>query len=146
MVTVNRRSSPRRTTGRRTPGRSTDDALPVRHPESGMPTVRYRGEEIPCERGAVLRDVLLAADQSPHNGGANVLNCRGLGSCGTCAVSVRGPVTDRTARERARLSVPPHDPAAGLRLACQTRVLDDVTVEKHPGFWGHRVEDPTPEE
>lgn len=105
-----------------------------------MPTVRFRGRELDCTAGAVLRDVLLAADETPHNGGSRALNCRGHGSCGTCAVSVVGAVSDPTRRERLRLRVPPHDPDSGLRLACQTRVLGDVRVEKHTGFWGQHTE------
>lgn len=101
-----------------------------------MPTVTVRDQEIECEAGAILRDVLLKADQSPHNGRADTINCRGHGSCGTCAVAVTGAVNDRTRRESARLSVPPHDADTDLRLACQTRVHGDVTVEKYPGFWG----------
>lgn len=108
-----------------------------------MPTVRFRGQEIECETGAILRDVLLEAGVSPHNGRANTVNCLGHGSCGTCAVAVSGEVTDRGRREQVRLSVPPHDPESGLRLACQTRVRGDVTVEKYPGFWGqHTDQDP----
>jgi ferredoxin len=105
-----------------------------------MPTVTFRGERIDCERGALLRDVLLAAGESPHNGASGVLNCRGHGTCGTCAVAVAGPTSDRTAAERRRLDFPPHDPDDGLRLACQTRVEGDLVVEKHGGFWGHRVD------
>lgn len=108
-----------------------------------MPTVRFRGEEIECDRGDLLRDVLRAAGVSPHNGAADRLNCRGLGSCGTCAVAVEGAVGDRSRRERLRLTVPPHDPDDGLRLACQTRVFGDVTVHSYPGFWGqHTGESP----
>lgn len=105
-----------------------------------MPTVTFRGEAIDCERGALLRDVLLAADASPHNGASGTLNCRGHGTCGTCAVAVEGPTSDPTAVERRRLAFPPHDPDAGLRLACQTRVEGDLRVVKHEGFWGHKVE------
>jgi ferredoxin len=101
-----------------------------------MPTVQFRGEEIECKEGAVLRDVLLEADLTPHNGPANVLNCRGFASCGTCAVSVEGEVSDVGVREKARLLVPPHHPNYRLRLACQTRVEGDITVEKYPGMWG----------
>jgi ferredoxin len=104
-----------------------------------MPTITYEGTETECERGAVLRDVLLAAGLTPHNGRADLLNCRGHGTCGTCAVAVEGDegaVSEPTRIERGRLSVPPHDPEAGLRLACQTRVYDDVTVRKGEGFWG----------
>ena len=106
-----------------------------------MPTVRFRDEVVDCERGAVLRAVLLDAGLTPHNGRADLLNCRGHGSCGTCAVAVDGETTEPTARERARLRVPPHDPDAGLRLACQTRVLGDCGVEKFDGFWGQHAPD-----
>lgn len=101
-----------------------------------MPTVQFRGEEIECKEGAVLRDVLLEADLTPHNGLSNVLNCHGFASCGTCAVRVEGEVSDVGVREKARLLVPPHHPNYQLRLACQTRVEGDITVEKYPGMWG----------
>ncbi|MEZ3114705.1 2Fe-2S iron-sulfur cluster-binding protein [Halobaculum sp. MBLA0147] len=106
-----------------------------------MPTVTFRGESVTCDRGDVLRDVLLAAGLSPHNGAADGVNCRGRGSCGTCAVAVTGAVSDPSRRERLRLRVPPHDAENGLRLACQTRVLGDVAVTKYPGFWGQHVND-----
>jgi ferredoxin len=107
---------------------------------AGMPTVRFRGTEIDCEEGAILRDVLLDAGESPHNGRADLLNCRGHGTCGTCAVAVDGPVSEPTGRERRRLDFPPHDLDSGLRLSCQTRVEGDVTVEKFDGFWGQHTE------
>lgn len=103
-----------------------------------MPTVSYRDAEIPCEHGALLRDVLQDAGYSVYNGRSERFNRRGVGSCGTCAVAVEGPVSDPTRRERLRLHVPPHDPENGLRLACQTRVEGDVTVTKGSGFWGQR--------
>lgn len=106
-----------------------------------MPTVSFRGRSIDCETGAILRDVLIDAGETPHNGRAEVLNCRGHGSCGTCAVAVSGAVSDPTRREPLRLALPPHDRENGLRLACQTRVLGDVAVEKFGGFWGQYVDD-----
>jgi ferredoxin len=117
-----------------------------------VPTVTYRGRTVACEAGAILREVLLDAGETPHGGGSRTLNCRGHGTCGTCAVAVApasengdGPgheriVSDVGRREHARLSVPPHDPDSGLRLACRTRVYGDVVVEKHPGFWGQHVD------
>ncbi|MXV62594.1 2Fe-2S iron-sulfur cluster binding domain-containing protein [Natronorubrum sp. JWXQ-INN-674] len=105
-----------------------------------MPTVTVHGRDLECERGAVLRDVLLEADESPHNGRADALNCRGLGTCGTCAVAVSGEVGELGPRERLRLSVPPHNVDSGLRLACQLRVEDDLVVEKYPGFWGQHTD------
>jgi ferredoxin len=106
-----------------------------------MPTIRFRGEEIECETGDLLRDALLDAELSPHNGASEYLNCRGHATCGTCAVEVSGDVSEMTDGERRRLAVPPHDPDAELRLSCQTRVEGDIAVVKHPGFWGQKVED-----
>jgi ferredoxin len=105
-----------------------------------MATVRFRNTEIECEEGALLRDVLLDAGLSPHNGRADSLNCHGFGTCGTCAVEVEGPVSEPTSRERRRLNFPPHSPDAGLRLSCQTRVQGDVTVRKYEGFWGQHTD------
>ncbi|WP_224269301.1 2Fe-2S iron-sulfur cluster-binding protein [Haloprofundus salinisoli] len=105
-----------------------------------MPTVQFRGREIDCEEGAVLRDVLLAAGLSPHNGRARRLNCRGRATCGTCAVEVDGKVSEMISRERRRLSLPPHSLDSGLRLSCQTRVEGDVRVRKHEGLWGQHVD------
>jgi ferredoxin len=109
-----------------------------------MPVVRYRGHEIECEPGAVLRDVLREAGVAPHNGRAGALNCRGHGTCGTCAVQIEpaDAVSGPDTRERVRLSAPPHDPDAGLRLACQATVIDDLRVTKYPGFWGHHADRP----
>ena len=107
---------------------------------TGMPTVQFRGRSIDCEAGEVLRDVLLDAGESPHNGLSDTVNCRGNATCGTCAVEVEGDVGEPTAQERRRLSFPPHDFESGLRLACQTTVEGDVSVTKHPGFWGQKVE------
>ncbi|MFT4883552.1 MAG: ferredoxin [Natronomonas sp.] len=106
-----------------------------------MPTVSFEGEEIECEEGATLRDVLLAAGTSPHNGRADLLNCRGHGTCGTCAVEIEGEVSDPTTREKTRLSVPPHDTDSGLRLSCQTAVRGDIEVTKHDGFWGQHIDE-----
>ena len=104
-----------------------------------MPVVRFRDRVITCREGDRLRDVLLRAGESPHNGGAAFVNCRGFGTCGTCAVEVRGPLPPKTARERWRLSFPPHNPESHLRLACQVRVQGDLEVIKHDGFWGQHV-------
>lgn len=104
-----------------------------------MVTVEFEDTEIECSKGDVLRDVLLEAEETPHNGRAGYINCHGFGTCGTCAVEVDGAVSDPTRRERRRLRFPPHAPERGLRLACQTRVLGDITVTKHGGFWGQSV-------
>ena len=104
-----------------------------------MPTIYFEGEEIECERGAVLRDVLRDAGLSVYNGRAERLNCRGNGSCGTCAVKVEGGVSEPDRAERARLWFPPHHPSHDVRLACRTRVEGDVIVTKGRGLWGQHV-------
>ena len=103
-----------------------------------MPTVRYDGKEIDCERGAVLRDVLLEASATPHNGLTRRANCGGHATCGTCAVRVDGKVSEPTAAEQRRLSLPPLRGRERLRLSCQTRVEGEVDVRKGSGLWGQR--------
>ncbi|MES3160505.1 MAG: 2Fe-2S iron-sulfur cluster-binding protein [Halorubrum sp.] len=104
-----------------------------------MPTVYYDGEEIECEEGAVLRDVLRDAGLSVYNGKSEQFNCRGMGSCGTCAVTVDGAVSEPSKKETARLWLPPHHPSHDVRLACQTRVEGDVEVTKGRGLWGQHI-------
>ena len=78
-----------------------------------------------AERGATLRTAMLQAGVTPHNGRASLINCRGLGTCGTCAVEIRGEVEPRewTTQESLRLNFPPHGAPGNqrLRLACQVR-------------------------
>ena len=89
-------------------------------------------------RTAALRRGLV----SPHNGRANLVNCRGLGTCGTCAVQIDGNMEpmERSAKEELRLNLPPHggsgSSSSSLRLACQVQVQGDMTVTKRTGFWG----------
>ncbi len=107
-----------------------------------MPVVTFDGTDLECESGANLRTVLLEAGTTPHNGLSQYANCRGLSTCGTCAVEIEGEGAggELTSGERRRLSIPPHDLESGLRLACQVRVEDDMTVRKYDGFWGQHVE------
>ena len=100
-------------------------------------TVHFDAWEGELLRTAALRRGVV----SPHNGRATFINCRGLGTCGTCAVEVEGRVAspDRNPRERLRLSLPPHNPkrqSPRLRLACQIQVQGDLCVTKRSGFWG----------
>ncbi|MCK6525531.1 (2Fe-2S)-binding protein [Myxococcota bacterium] len=94
------------------------------------------GQVISAPRGRILRDALLDAGVSPHNG-AKALSCRGLGTCGTCAVELVGEVSPPTRLEEARLRFPPHTGGPGrLRLACQVQALGDLQISKREGFWG----------
>ena len=70
-----------------------------------------------------LRTALLRTGLTPHNGRAQLINCRGLGTCGTCAVEIKGAVSPTcwNAKESLRLNFPPHGSPGNqkLRLACQ---------------------------
>ena len=105
-----------------------------------MPTVKFSGRSIECLQGSNLRMVLLHARLPLYNDAARALNCRGRGVCGTCAVRLEGLVSEPTTAEAVRLKLPPLGGEAGLRLACQCKVLGDVTVTKLSGFFGSRRE------
>lgn len=101
-----------------------------------MSRITAAGKTFECERGANLRQVLLKNGVALHNGQSKIINCKGIGTCGTCAVQVEGEVTEAGWRETARRALPPHSLANDRRLACQTCVLGDVKVSKFDGFWG----------
>jgi ferredoxin len=101
-----------------------------------MPKIMAQGKTIECQRGANLRQVLLKNGVDLYNDGATLINCRAIGTCGTCAVEIEGEVSDMTWRERTRLSLPPHESGTNRRLACQVRVLGDSRMTKYNGFWG----------
>ena len=103
------------------------------------------------EDGELLRTACLRRGRvTPHNGNSRLINCRGLGTCGTCAVEIEAadesnvpPTTieppQRNNRENLRLNFPPHgsaDQSPLLRLACQCAVRGDIVVTKRAGFWG----------
>jgi ferredoxin len=101
-----------------------------------MPKVTAQGKTFECAPGANLRQVLLENGIDLYNGQAKLINCRGIGSCGTCAVAVAGEVSAANWKDKARRNLPPHKGEKNLRLACQTKVLGDVRVTKFDGFWG----------
>jgi len=80
--------------------------------------------------------VKLISRQNFVNGKSKWINCRGIGTCGICAVMIEGEVSQINWKEKTRLSLPPHSPEQKLRLACQTQVLDDIIIKKYDGFWG----------
>jgi ferredoxin len=108
-------------------------------------------KNIPIQKGEILRSAMLKRGISPHNGRSRLINCRGLGTCGTCAVEVVPDESDdaiepkeRNTKERLRLKFPPHgssDQSSNLRLACQIQVNGDVSVKKRTGFWGQDTGD-----
>ena len=105
-----------------------------------MPRIEFDGRVIECAQGENLRSVLrrAGAGRALYNGASRAIHCRGLGTCGTCAVRIEGDVSPPTAVERWRLDFPPHDAERDLRLACQCRVEGDLRLTKFEGLWGHR--------
>lgn len=80
--------------------------ISVFRPHSSNPPV-----QIEAAYGAVLREVLLANRQSPYREKNRILNCHGLGICGTCQVTVR----EATSKARQR--------------SCQIRCYRDLEIE-----------------
>ncbi|MCR9152760.1 MAG: 2Fe-2S iron-sulfur cluster-binding protein [Croceimicrobium sp.] len=92
-------------------------------------------------KGKSLRRALIEQGDNPHNGKSSWLNCKGMGTCGTCAIKVlKGHVPPLNARESWRLNFPPHKKQNQLRLACQIELQGPLELEKYPGFWGEKVE------
>ena len=110
-----------------------------------MPKIEFAKHSFECEIGDNLRQLLLAEGLPLYQGIAKHIHCRGLGTCGTCAVHVQGEVTPPTMIEAWRLGFPPHQAGSGLRLACQCRVRGDLIVTKYPGLWGQKVTLPSSE-
>ena len=100
--------------------------------------IYFEGREIECEHGENLRKVLLREGAQLYHSAIQPLHCRGLGTCGTCALEINGEISKPTAIEKWRLNFPPHKKESGLRLACQVKVLGDLEIKKHPGIWGDK--------
>ena len=101
-----------------------------------MPIITAQGRTFACDRGANLREALVEAGIELYNGESKLINCLGMGTCGTCAVHVDGEVSIQGWLEKVRLSLPPHKRGRNRRLACQTQVLGDVRMTKFEGLWG----------
>lgn len=118
-----------------------------------MPTVKFTKEkvEIDVPDGANLRQEALKAGVNLYHGfngcGARlnqILNCRGLGLCGSCRVLITKGMENINAMalaEKAKFRVPFPDPMPSLayigneetmRLACRTVVHGDIEVETGP--------------
>ncbi len=112
--------------------------------------VKFAGRVVTCVAGSNLREVLRGEGLPLYAKPMDVFHCRGLGTCGTCAVEVRplegsghASVSAPTRIETWRLGFPPHgegcvpvDPDATLRLACQVRVEGDIACVRRAGLWG----------
>ena len=95
--------------------------------------------KIECQKGENLRKVLMRkAPWFIYHKPMNLIHCRGLGTCGTCAVEISGKTNDVSSIEKWRLNFPPHKNSIGkgLRLACQVEVQEDLELSKWDGLWG----------
>ncbi len=110
-----------------------------------MAKIKISDRTIECNVGDNLRQVLMKAGVKLYNGPMRAIHCRGLGTCGTCAVKLTGHASKPTTVERWRLNFPPHQDSLskGIRLACQCQVEDDLTISKLDGWWGQKTNEST---
>jgi len=101
-----------------------------------MPTITFTSEkkEIQVPAGANLRTEALRAGVQLYPGVHKILNCHGLGQCGSCRVLITKGMENASRKgfmESARLAVSLAyiGNEQTMRLACQTRVNGDITVE-----------------
>ena len=106
-----------------------------------MPTITFTSEkkEIQVPAGANLRTEALRAGVQLYPGVHKVLNCHGLGQCGSCRVLITKGMENASRKglmESARLAVSLAyiGNEQTMRLACQTRVNGDITVETKPAL------------
>lgn len=104
-----------------------------------MPTITFTSEkkEIQVPAGANLRTEALRAGVQLYPGVHKILNCHGLGQCGSCRVLITKGMENASRKglmESARLAVSLAyiGNEQTMRLACQTRVNGDITVETQP--------------
>ncbi len=104
-----------------------------------MPVVKFVNEkkEIEVPEGANLRQEALKAGVNLYPGIHKYLNCRGFAQCASCRVLITQGQENAGSKgilEKARLvcsfAYIGHEQT--MRLACQTQVLGDMTVETQP--------------
>ena len=104
-----------------------------------MPTITFTSEkkEIQVPAGANLRTEALRAGVQLYPGVHKLLNYHGLGQCGSCRVLITNGMENTSRRgllESARMAVSLAYICneKTMRLACQTKVNGDITVETTP--------------
>jgi ferredoxin len=98
-----------------------------------MTTIHFVNEkkDVVAAEGANLRLKALEAQIDVYKLVAKVMNCGGVGQCGTCVMEVvegSQNLSPRTTAEEKHLRKKPDT----YRLACQTKVLGDVSVKTKP--------------
>ncbi len=102
-------------------------------PNKSMATIRFVNEnqETFVADGANLRLKALENQIDLYKMMAKLMNCGGNGQCGTCVVEITEGsenLSPRTEAENRKLKRKPDN----YRLACQTKVLGDVSVKTKP--------------
>lgn len=99
------------------------------------------GESLIVTKDKVLRESLKGHFDQIYSKPFKFFHCRGMGTCGTCAVEIKGKATSPTKMEKWRLNFPPHKNSLnkGLRLLCQCKPLSDLELIKHEGLWGQKI-------
>jgi ferredoxin len=104
-----------------------------------MPIINFVNEkkEIQVPEGANLRTEALQAGIQLYPHVHQLLNCHGLGQCGSCRVLITRGIENASPMgivEKLRLKVSfahiGHEDT--MRLSCQTRVMGDMTVQTRP--------------
>jgi ferredoxin len=98
-----------------------------------MAEVYFQEDDIrtETEEGANLRKVARKCGAQIYGGINKFINCRGFGFCGTDRVIIdpEANVSPRTWKEKLHF-----DARSNVRLACQVRVLGDVSVSNAPAI------------
>ena len=114
-----------------------------------MPKIKFLVEhrEVDIASGRTIREVALEAGIYLNREFFSGFNCGGRGLCGTCKVWVRESSRNATSPPNFRERF--HGMGDGRRLACQTRVFEDIEVTSMPGGQDRlepsRIIDPAPQ-
>ena len=106
-----------------------------------MPTIKFvrENQEIEVEEGANLRKEAIKAGIQLYPGIHKIANCHGFAQCGECRVYIKEGMENTSKPgflEKMRLAVGYFtiDHEHEVRLACQTKVLGDISVYTQPEF------------
>ena len=100
-----------------------------------MHRVHFRNENVTIHvpDGSNLRDACLEHGVDPYPALGGLASCRSKGLCGTCVVQTPEPGSLSQPEKRERKALKKFDSSIeGLRLSCQAKVIDDLTVVTNP--------------
>lgn len=100
-----------------------------------MHRVHFRKENVTVHvrDGANLREACLEHGVDPYPALGGLASCRGKGLCGTCVVQTPEPEGLAPPEKRERKALKKFDSSIeGLRLSCQAKVVDDLTIVTDP--------------